>query len=70
MGGTYLAIVPAGTQVQEGVNGNAGSPGKRLTAAHLPKDPATGKPRLLASAWLAVRATESSLLWCCSSSSS
>src|SRR5262249_34306414 len=39
-----LAVVPAGTQVVEGVDG--GKEALVLPAgAHLPKDPATGKPR-------------------------
>ncbi len=42
--GHYLAIVPAGTQVVEGING--GSEALVVPAgAHLPKDPTTGKPR-------------------------
>jgi hypothetical protein len=44
LGGHYLAIVPAGTQVVEGFDG--GGDALVLPAgAHLPKDPATGKPR-------------------------
>jgi len=43
-GGQYLAIVPAGTQAVEGFDG--GREALVLPAgAHLPKDPATGKPR-------------------------
>jgi hypothetical protein len=43
-GGHFLAIVPAGTQVVEGFDG--GKEALVLPAgAHLPKDPATGKPR-------------------------
>jgi hypothetical protein len=43
-GGNYLAIVPAGTQVQEGIDG--GREALVLPAGvHLPQDPATGKPR-------------------------
>jgi hypothetical protein len=44
LGGHYLAIVPAGTQVVEGFDG--GREALVLPAgAHLPQDPATGKPR-------------------------
>jgi hypothetical protein len=44
LGGHRLAIVPAGTQVVEGFDG--GREALVLPAgAHLPKDPATGKPR-------------------------
>jgi hypothetical protein len=43
LGGYYLAIVPAGTQVVEGFDG--GREALVLpSGAHLPKDPATGKP--------------------------
>jgi len=44
LGGHYLAIVPAGTQAVEGFDG--GREALVLPAgAHLPRDPATGKPR-------------------------
>jgi hypothetical protein len=44
LGGHYLAIVPAGTQAVENFDG--GREALVLPAgAHLPKDPATGKPR-------------------------
>jgi len=44
LGGQCLAIVPAGTQVMEGFEG--GREALVLPAgAHLPQDPATGKPR-------------------------
>ena len=44
LGGHRLAIVPAGTQVVEGFDG--GREALVLPAgAHLPRDPATGKPR-------------------------